>query len=347
MMLLSWLACSSPQDPGAFAEAKEVAPPFDTGESERLPLCINEWMPSNKAALFLPDGSSPDWLELHNPTDEEVPLAAWTVTDDLEEPDKHPLDPELSIAPGGHLLLFASGDASVGPRHLDFKLSEDSGVVALFSPLGDGTAVRYGRVEADFSVARSTDCCLGPECLGFDLRGTPGFNNLATQGGRETLIFQGSSWRYQGTGGEQGGWHLSSFDDGAWASGAGPLGYGDAHVVTVLPMSEQPSVWFRHSFTVEEVDEVTALRLELLLDDGARVWLNGELVLSENLSAQADSLSWALGEVEGPNELLRVDYALDPRLLVDAENLLAVEVHQASLVDPDLGFDVRLTAQRH
>ena len=54
------------------------------------------------------DGDFPDWIELHNPADEPVDLAGFGLSDDSGDPFKWSF-PKVAIAPGAHLLVFASG----------------------------------------------------------------------------------------------------------------------------------------------------------------------------------------------------------------------------------------------
>ena len=329
-MLTLLLGCASltgTTGTDAVASAKN-----DTAAPERMPLCINEFMPSNNVALVRPDSSTPDWVELHNPGDEDVSLDGWGITDDLEEPFKHPFDTKLVVPARGYLLLFASGDTELGDRHLDFKLSASGGLVALFGPLEDGQVVNYGTVEKDFSVKRSTDCCSGDDCLDFDFRGTPGFNNLATQGRTETFIFSGATlWSWSNK--EHTGWTDPSFDSSNWLTGAGPLGFGDAHIANQTEVGS--TLYFRSSFSVSAPSEVTSLRANLMVDDGARVWLNGVEALSENVPP---------ANVDATRETLVVPFWLDPALLVEGDNVIAVEVHQGG--EDDLTFDLSLIGER-
>ncbi len=141
-----------------------------------LPLCINEFMASNKTALT-DDDSTPDWIELHNPSTEEVSLAGWTITDDLTEPHKHALDGTLSVPPGGWLVLLADGDEDEGPRHLSFKLSAAGEDIGLFDGAGGGEGISFPTQSADQSRARSPDCCEGEGCWQTVAFGTPGATN--------------------------------------------------------------------------------------------------------------------------------------------------------------------------
>ena len=140
-----------------------------------LGVCINELMPSNQAALVDGDGGTPDWIELHNPTDAEVSLAGWALTDDPDAPLDDAPRLDLRIGAEGFLLLFADGEA--GGAHLPFRLDADGGALGLFAPDGRGQVVRFGRVEGDYALARQTDCCEGADCFAFAFRGTPGTSN--------------------------------------------------------------------------------------------------------------------------------------------------------------------------
>ena len=51
----------------------------------------------------------------------------------------------------------------------------------------------------------------------------------------------------------------------------------------------------------------------------------------------------AASTVDGSREETFFDYALDPALLRDGENVIAVEVHQINATSSDIGFDLELT----
>lgn len=166
----------------------QVAPPVaakdDTGQH---PLdvdhgvCLNELMPANRSVLVRDDGSSPDWLELFNPTEQDVDLGRFALSDSREDRTEHLLPEGLVLPAGEALVLYAVGDDDTGVTlaedELPFRLSAAGGEVALFEPDGDGQVVVYGAVEQDFSIARSTDCCTGEGCLTHRFRGTPGASN--------------------------------------------------------------------------------------------------------------------------------------------------------------------------
>ncbi|MBK7874647.1 MAG: hypothetical protein IPJ77_02680 [Planctomycetes bacterium] len=84
------------------------------------------------------------------------------------------------------------------------------------------------------------------------------------------------------------------------------------------------------------------MRLQLLRDDGAAVFLNGQEVVRDNLAANATSSTFALAAANADENLWH-PYDVAPAQLVAGTNTLAVEVHQSSATSSDVSFDLRLT----
>lgn len=121
-------------------------------------LVINEFMASNQSTITDPTGDYSDWVELYNPTDEDVDLGGWLMTDDLEDPGLWELDDSLTIEAGGFLLLWADGDPEEGPQHLDFNLSRKGGQIGLYAPTERAIdRLEYAEQASDLSAARSPD----------------------------------------------------------------------------------------------------------------------------------------------------------------------------------------------
>ena len=85
-------------------------------------LFINEFMASNRSLAIDPDDpeATSDWVEIFNASLFDVDLTGFTITDDLEQPEKAVLG-SLVVPAGGHLVLLADGGD--GGIHLPFKLS--------------------------------------------------------------------------------------------------------------------------------------------------------------------------------------------------------------------------------
>ena len=76
---------------------------FIIGQSIRL----NEIVTSNGDNLYDEDGDTPDWIELHNPTNEIINLFNFGITDDSQDLLKWTF-PSIEMAPNDFLIIFAS-----------------------------------------------------------------------------------------------------------------------------------------------------------------------------------------------------------------------------------------------
>ncbi len=171
------------------------------------------------------------------------------------------------------------------------------------------------------------------------------------QGQSRLLVEPGSSWRYFDRGTEPAAaWKSASFADASWNVGAAPLGYGEDDLATTVSFGGNPNdkhitTYFRRKFEVADRSQVLDLSMRLERDDGAIVYLNNQEVARTNMPAgpvdfQTVASSWIGGGLEGQ----QLTFAIDPALLVDGANVLAVEVHQATAIDDDLKFELSLEA---
>ena len=139
-----------------------------------------------------------------------------------------------------------------------------------------------------------------------------------------------STWSYLDDGSDQGtAWRQPGFDDSAWATGRGQLGFGDGDENTVMEAGHV-TYYARHRFDVADPDDWSQLAVFLLADDGAAVYLNGVEIVRDNLppgpltaSTPAADYRWGADE----NTYHPIGAPADP--LVAGTNVLAVEVHQA------------------
>jgi hypothetical protein len=163
------------------------------------------------------------------------------------------------------------------------------------------------------------------------------------------LVSLGEVWKYLDDGTDPGAaWRTRNFDDSGWNEGAARLGYGgDGEVTTVGfgldPTAKHPTTYFRHALNVPDPAAFSTLKLRLIRDDGAVVYLNGVEVFRSNMAAGLISAnSLALNTVNPPEETAIFETTLAPGTLASGSNVVAVEVHQASITSSDLGFDLAL-----
>ena len=154
---------------------------------------ITEFLASNAAGLTDEDGARPDWIELHNPDASPVDLQGWTLTDDAARPARWTF-PSTQIAPGGYLVVFASGkDRSVSgnPLHTNFSLSAGGEFLALYPPDNPVPAMvwspAYPAQSADVSYGLLGTTVTAEQ--GFFPVPTPGSANVPSTAPAETVGF--------------------------------------------------------------------------------------------------------------------------------------------------------------
>lgn len=119
---------------------------------------INEFMASNASTVADLNGAYPDWIELYNLSDEPIDLLGYTMTDNLEEPEKHEFTASIVLPANGWLLLFADGDTKEGAEHVGFNLARDGEDIGIYDPQGRAhDLVNYGSQATDWSAARFPD----------------------------------------------------------------------------------------------------------------------------------------------------------------------------------------------
>ena len=176
-------------------------------------------------------------------------------------------------------------------------------------------------------------------------------NNLGNES--VNLISKGAIWKYLDNGTDQGtDWRELTFNDSEWVKDTAKLGYGEGDEATVISYGPDPNQkyitsYFRKTFTISDIENINKLTLELLRDDGAIVYLNGNEVVRSNMPGGEISYNTLASDyVSGENEKIFHKYSIDPDYLLEGNNVIAVEVHQATLSSTDLGFDFKLSAEK-
>src|SRR6266849_2056254 len=170
-----------------------------------------------------------------------------------------------------------------------------------------------------------------------------------------TLVSTGSVWKYLDDGSDQGtAWKEVLFDDGSWKSGPAILGYGtavqgrpEATVINSGPAGARfITTYFRHQFYVSNSSVYTNLAFGVLRDDGVVVYLNGAEIFRMNMpNGTVTYTTRAVTAVGGTNETFYFRTNISPSVLLGGQNLLAVELHQATsttALNPDAAFDLEL-----
>jgi len=173
-----------------------------------------------------------------------------------------------------------------------------------------------------------------------------GFVPLTVLGEGSALVHAGSVWKYHDRGLNLGTlWVSPNYDDSQWASGRAQLGYGEGDEATVVnsgPVgAHYITTYFRHTFVVTNASVYTNLTLRLLRDDGAVVYLNGLEFVRVGIAPGPVNYQTLASSAAIEGSLFVTPF-LNPGILLEGVNVLAVEIHQASVSSTDISFDLEL-----
>ena len=168
------------------------------------------------------------------------------------------------------------------------------------------------------------------------------------------ILPRGSVWKYLDNGTDQGtAWRATAFNDSAWASGPAELGYGDGGEATVIdcgpaagnecnpgnPGVKYITSYFRKSINIPDASLYAGLTFLVRRDDAAVVYFNGTEVFKDTTlppNPGYQQLASATLADDG-NEYFA--FTVNPALLVNGNNVIAVEVHQQAQSSSDVSFD--------
>ncbi len=134
------------------------------------PIVINEIVTSNGESLTDETYGSPDWIELHNASNQPVNLFGWGLTDNIKNGEKACTLPEVTIPAGGYLVLLATkldktdelAWDGTSPICLGFSLKAAGETIVLINPyLQAVEEVAVPALNRDVSYARRDDGTFG------------------------------------------------------------------------------------------------------------------------------------------------------------------------------------------
>ncbi|MEC8458024.1 MAG: CotH kinase family protein [Bacteroidota bacterium] len=145
-------------------------------------------------------------------------------------------------------------------------------------------------------------------------------------------------------------WNTLAFNDQNWDSGQGGIGYGDNDDNTIINVT--PSLYLRKEFQITDVNNITQLLFHADYDDGFIAYLNGIEIMR---SANFNSINPGYAELTNANheavlynggipesKFFNSDEVTE--LLVSGNNILAVQVHNASATSSDMSGNFFLSA---
>ena len=153
----SWVESSMPT-PG-MANSEESYRALHEPRSDS-PVIVTELMSTNSATIADENGQYYDYIELYNRSGEAVNLSGWYLSDDSASVRKWRF-PDVSLAPGEYLVVFASGlDRKDDPAHLhtSFSLSSEGEEVVLSDANGrEMDSVQFDLLQRDVAWSRADD----------------------------------------------------------------------------------------------------------------------------------------------------------------------------------------------
>jgi hypothetical protein len=173
-----------------------------------------------------------------------------------------------------------------------------------------------------------------------------GINPVAGQ----SLISKGSVWKYLDDGSDQGtAWKEVGFNDSTWNSGPAILGYGTINagpLSTILSyggdsQNKYATTYLRNTFDYVSSGDETSFVFDVLVDDGAIIYINGTEVLRINMSAGPvyyNTFASSTGNESSYQKII----ILTEDLALLYTNVIAVELHQRSASSSDIGWDLEL-----
>ncbi len=160
----------------------------------------------------------------------------------------------------------------------------------------------------------------------------------------------GSEWKYYDeVNAPPAAWKDIGFDDSSWQTGNGQLGYGDGDESTVLDYGGDSSnktitYYFRKNFSLSSVNNETSMKFNILYDDAAIVYVNGQEVQRINMPTGTVTHTTTAASTASDNSQANVVIAAS--FLSAGVNTICVEVHNRSKTSSDISFDGGLTSNQ-
>ena len=159
---------------------------------------------------------------------------------------------------------------------------------------------------------------------------------------RYTFIDKGDTWNYILPETEpSGNWKTVGFDDSSWDSGASGIGYSDGDDATIIPATL--SVFMRKSVVIPNVDAVEEMWLHIDFDDAFVAYLNGTEIARQGIGQPGEAVPFDKKADVGHEAMIfngeapeQFDISGFNNLLVEGENVLAVQVHNWDITSSDL-----------
>ncbi len=169
-----------------------------------------------------------------------------------------------------------------------------------------------------------------------------------------TIIEKESNWKYFKGQSEpsspMSSWRYLSYDDSNWNTGQTIIGYGDGNANTPLDdmYRNYRTVYVRKEFEIEKPANIISLTLNVLIDDGCIIWINGNevarLYCSSGVKYYNSLTNSTTHDVSDgfPYDQIIIENASS--ILVAGTNIIAIHGIQSSINSSDFSLDAELIA---
>lgn len=162
----------------------------------------------------------------------------------------------------------------------------------------------------------------------------------------QQLITENDTWRYfDGNAMPAANWQTKNYSDASWKTGIGPLGYGNRGETTTISWgananNKNITAYFRKNVQIANVSAKSNFVINVYVDDATAVYVNGTEVGRYNLPAGTLTFNTLANTF---NNVELATFVVPANLLLEGDNLIAVEVHQNSPTSSDLHFRLSMS----
>jgi hypothetical protein len=118
-------------------------------------LIVNEIMANNKSTILSPSGKFSDWIELYNPSANDIDLTFVSISDNFKTPKKWSFASGAKIKSKGYLIVWADGGDLGAGYHASFKFTDAGEEFILNDPNGVVLdSLTYANQKSDLSLSR-------------------------------------------------------------------------------------------------------------------------------------------------------------------------------------------------
>ena len=290
-------------------------------------LQITEFMAVSDPNFADADGAPSDWIEISNSGAGPVSLDGYFLTNNATDLTRWPF-PDVEIAAGASLVVFASGKTPTSPAtdelHASFTLDRGGDYLALIAPDGTTAVSEFTPVYPEQFEGIS---------YGIGASGSTTREILVARDGEAKYFIPtddslGDTWKQS----------PAEFDDSGWTSGIAGFGFEtprgtlEAIITTNIAdamKSVNGSGYFRFPFQFEMNNrQINLMQLSVHTDDGFVAYLNGVEIGSFQSPADVQWNSTATGsrlDQVTVDDAIVIDVSAHRAAMRDGANVLAIQ----------------------